>query len=187
MRKILVSLIILMTLAGPVFGQGGAGLFIRSDCDLITTPVTGKSWCFDSTNNQLKYWSGGVWTIVTVATTPITAAQGGTGLNTSNTGSTSVPVIVAGVWATQFPLNATFGGSGQGLGTATGVGMWTGGVYSATDARVNTYSYNQLNLLPMNVPGTIVLCTNCHIQTQCVPGSSTGAFAKRNLATWVCN
>jgi hypothetical protein len=37
------------------------GVFQRDDCTTITSPVTGKTYCYDQTANTLKKWNGVAW------------------------------------------------------------------------------------------------------------------------------
>lgn len=61
MRKLLLALIFLLVSVSAHAQQtfSGQGLFIsQNQCNDISTPTTGQSWCFDSTNQQIRVWSG---------------------------------------------------------------------------------------------------------------------------------
>lgn len=50
----------LVLAAALVYAQG-VGIFSRSVCTQITSPVVGQTFCFDQTANVLKVWNGSVW------------------------------------------------------------------------------------------------------------------------------
>jgi len=62
-RRLLLALALLL-LPSTVAAQG-IGLFIRGDCDAITSPVTGSSWCFEASSLAISVWDGAQWVSVT--------------------------------------------------------------------------------------------------------------------------
>lgn len=60
---------LLLLLVPTVATAQGRGLYIETDCTLITGPVTGKTWCFDATNLSLKVWNGTTMTLANLSST----------------------------------------------------------------------------------------------------------------------
>lgn len=61
-RRLYLALVLLLGLPACASAQG-AGLFIRPVCTVITAPVTGQTWCFDSTAQQMKMWDGATYVV----------------------------------------------------------------------------------------------------------------------------
>ena len=60
----------------PAYGQG-VGIYSRSDCTTITSPVAGQTWCFDQTARTLRVYTGSAWATVTLGNaTPQTMIVG---------------------------------------------------------------------------------------------------------------
>jgi len=79
----------------------GAQILMRSDCTAISSPVTGQSVCFDSTNSVLKVWNGASWQTISFSPSGATftgnlALSGlGSGIVVNALGSsTTTPAIV---------------------------------------------------------------------------------------------
>lgn len=84
-------LIAALLLPADALGQG-VGVFSRSDCTTITGPVTGKTYCFDTTKKALQVYTGTVW--VTLAGTTATT---GTGVGTNVAiGLTALDAVTTG-------------------------------------------------------------------------------------------
>lgn len=123
MRRLLSLGLVLLIALGVVLpaGSQGPGLFVRSDCTTITSPVTGQTWCFDSTNNVLKFWSGSAFTTYPTATTPIsigTARVTYVSATSIQLGQGVIPLDVAGTWIMR-PVTAAITISNTGLVAST--------------------------------------------------------------------
>jgi len=147
MRKLPLSFVLILLFFSVAFATRGL-IISEQTCTDISSPETGLTWCFDSTNGVMKRWNGTSWVTVTFTTTPIPPSQGGTGVDTSasnglptvNGGSWLVNTIVNGAYAKGGPNNTmTFqttpipvgdGGTGQGS-FATGYIKSASGVLSA--------------------------------------------------------
>jgi hypothetical protein len=60
MRALFAVLFLVQAL--PVGAE--TGLFLKSSCSSISSPVAGSTWCFDSTSSELKKWTGSAWTSI---------------------------------------------------------------------------------------------------------------------------
>lgn len=101
----LLLLAVLLLAASGVDAQPGVWVSEAGGCAAdtrLTAPLTGRTYCFDRALNTLMKWTGS-WTQLT-PTLPITAANGGTGLNTS--ASSGVPSVNAGTWVVNNVLTA---------------------------------------------------------------------------------
>src|SRR5947209_14238468 len=57
LRVGLIALALVAGFAGYVWAQG-VGIFSRSPCSALTSPVVGQTFCFDQTNNGLSVYTG---------------------------------------------------------------------------------------------------------------------------------
>jgi hypothetical protein len=105
-RKWWLALLV-VAVASPAWAQG-PGLFIRSDCTLITGPVTGSTWCFDSANRVVKVWNGAAFDTFNAVSFPISTTNGGTGQNFGQPNSSGLPTLNAGVFATNAITNGAY-------------------------------------------------------------------------------
>lgn len=96
-----VGLLLIPALAGAQ----GRGTFMASDCLTITGPVTGLTWCFDTSAKTLKVWDGAAFVAANIS---------GTLNNATFAGTTTLGGTLTGVphWASAqtFP-SLTVGGS----------------------------------------------------------------------------
>lgn len=113
-------LALLLVVVGPASPQG-PGVFIRTDCTTITVPVAGQTWCFDATNNNVKYWTGSAFTVYPAATTPIslgTTRLTQVSATSIQLGQGLLPLNVAGTWVTR-PVTAAITIANTGLVATT--------------------------------------------------------------------
>jgi len=83
--------------------------------------VTGQTWCFDSTNNVLRYWTGSAFTTYPTATTPIsvgTARLTYVSATSIQLGQGVIPLDVAGTWIMR-PVTAAITIANTGLVATT--------------------------------------------------------------------
>src|SRR5437899_10374708 len=86
----------------PASAQG-VGIYQRSDCTVITAPVTGQTWCFDQTQQALKVWTGSAFATAVL-------------VNTAGP-STTVPRLVMSVEAGTVTTPAAIFNNGGSAGT----------------------------------------------------------------------
>ncbi len=122
------------------------GIFSRSDCATLTSPVVGQTFCFDQTANQIKSWSGGAWRTIVQTTDNIpalTAVVNGTGVGVSslvNSGSgiavrgesvsKSAPAILGASSGYYAGLFYNIADLGSNLANASAIGLVAQSVYS---------------------------------------------------------
>src|SRR5438874_1614542 len=56
----LLLLVVTLGASVPAHAQG-VGIFARDNCNTLTSPVVGGTFCFDKSANALKFWSGTSW------------------------------------------------------------------------------------------------------------------------------
>jgi hypothetical protein len=63
-RRITIStaILTLIFLQAPAWAAS-PGVFVTSDCTTIGSPVAGSSWCYNTTTDQLEYYSGTAWVV----------------------------------------------------------------------------------------------------------------------------
>jgi len=125
---VIFTILVVATLATIGEGQGGAGLFIRSSCGSIASPISGQTWCFETSTSRLKYWNGSAFISASVSTIPVGTVDGGTGIDTS--ASTGVPSIASGTWSVAAQLSALRGGTNLNTSALTGTPIIDSGVWS---------------------------------------------------------
>lgn len=95
--------VLLLLLSATAFAQGGPGLFIRTACNTSTipNPVTGSTWCFNSTTRDIEVWNGSTFVGVSGGVTG-TGTQGAPAAWASSTaiatGGAYVDVTQFGTW-----------------------------------------------------------------------------------------
>lgn len=86
----------------PSVASAQPGVFISQTAGCTgdtryTSPITGRTYCFDQVTNQLKKWNGSAWVGLSPTGLPVIASEGGTGLDTS--ALTGVPSLATGTWS----------------------------------------------------------------------------------------
>ncbi|HDZ39805.1 MAG TPA: hypothetical protein ENH62_16290 [Marinobacter sp.] len=95
MRKAWIATLVVLVTLGIAYAAD-LGVFMRTDCSTLT-PTTGKTVCFDQTENTWKIWNGSAWVEVqsgnlvldsyTFASLPVTPATGAIALVTDENAS----------------------------------------------------------------------------------------------------
>lgn len=143
--KRLVSLsllgLLVLAFAVPATPQG-PGLFVRSDCTTITTPVTGQTWCFDATAQLPKVWNGSAF-VQAPATSTLIIRSYLAGLTLSTAGSSTTMTIAAGTAADSTNVDMlTLASSLAKTTAAWAVGTATGGLDTGTIANSTWYHFH---------------------------------------------
>ncbi len=61
MKRLSILLALLLSIVAPAFGATDVGIYQRANCTTLTNPATGKTFCFDQTDNRLYVYDGTGW------------------------------------------------------------------------------------------------------------------------------
>lgn len=128
MKKLCLLLGLLFVLCSRT-ANAQSGLFIAPNSSPITSPVTGQSWLFNSTNYTVGVWTGSAYRLVNTPFSNYLATNNPTSSNDNTQG-----YVVGSLW-----VNQTTQGIYMATSVATSAAVWTG-----INAVVTTIPLNDL-------------------------------------------
>src|SRR5579872_1665858 len=111
-RKVLLLIVLLLVNKIPANAQ--VGLFIRPNSSSLSSPVSGQTWLFNSTNNTMNVWNGSAFQVASAPQNNFSATR-----NPTSTDDNTVGYSAASLW-----YNTSNGNTYTCVSAATSAAIW---------------------------------------------------------------